>query len=254
MHQSGHSRAHSMHTVQFSSRSPITPRLRGGQVSAHEAGHPSWIAGAGMRRRPRAPSLLTWLLRARPVLLPPRGQDKILPQRNTVEAIGQQQGIQSRVAVEHDAEHLVCFPLVPGRTAVDAGGRGQARLTGQQGPQQQVVPPGQRVHVGQHGHPGVQFVHPGQPVEEVTVQLVPGAGQRGHPGLGGHRHGDHVRADLAVQRRSLPAATSRLQPADDRLRGHGVPRSAFAGARRCCRASTSRPCSSASGRGGQPGT
>src|SRR5688572_8294842 len=31
MHQSGHSRAHSMQTVQFSSRSAITPRLRGGR-------------------------------------------------------------------------------------------------------------------------------------------------------------------------------------------------------------------------------
>src|SRR5687767_13549014 len=31
MHQSGHSRAHSMHTVQFSSTSAITPRLRGGR-------------------------------------------------------------------------------------------------------------------------------------------------------------------------------------------------------------------------------
>ncbi|CAM5662149.1 hypothetical protein SRIMM317S_07283 [Streptomyces rimosus subsp. rimosus] len=29
MHQSGHSRAHSMQTVQFSSNSPITPRVRG---------------------------------------------------------------------------------------------------------------------------------------------------------------------------------------------------------------------------------
>src|SRR3954464_7838066 len=30
MHQSGHSRAHNMQTVQFSSSSAITPRLRGG--------------------------------------------------------------------------------------------------------------------------------------------------------------------------------------------------------------------------------
>ena len=31
MHQSGHSRAHSIHDVQFSSTSPMTPRLRGGR-------------------------------------------------------------------------------------------------------------------------------------------------------------------------------------------------------------------------------
>src|SRR5262245_27123858 len=31
MHQSGHSRAHSMQTVQFSSNRAITPRLRGGR-------------------------------------------------------------------------------------------------------------------------------------------------------------------------------------------------------------------------------
>lgn len=30
MHQSGHSRAHSMQTVQFSSNRPMTPRERGG--------------------------------------------------------------------------------------------------------------------------------------------------------------------------------------------------------------------------------
>ncbi len=30
MHQSGHSRAHSMQTVQFSSNRPMTPRVRGG--------------------------------------------------------------------------------------------------------------------------------------------------------------------------------------------------------------------------------
>ena len=29
MHQSGHSREHSMHTVQFSSMSAMTPRVRG---------------------------------------------------------------------------------------------------------------------------------------------------------------------------------------------------------------------------------
>src|SRR6266536_6289849 len=32
MHQSGHSRAHSMQTVQFSSSSAITPRVRGGSA------------------------------------------------------------------------------------------------------------------------------------------------------------------------------------------------------------------------------
>ncbi len=31
MHQSGHSRAQSMHTVQFSSMSAITPRVRAGR-------------------------------------------------------------------------------------------------------------------------------------------------------------------------------------------------------------------------------
>ena len=34
MHQSGHSRAHSMQTVQFSSNSAITPRERGGRSGA----------------------------------------------------------------------------------------------------------------------------------------------------------------------------------------------------------------------------
>lgn len=37
MHQSGHSRAQSMQTVQFSSNSPITPRLRGGSSG--------WVSG-----------------------------------------------------------------------------------------------------------------------------------------------------------------------------------------------------------------
>ena len=34
MHQSGHSRAHSMQTVQFSSNRAITPRERGGRSGA----------------------------------------------------------------------------------------------------------------------------------------------------------------------------------------------------------------------------
>src|ERR671910_393260 len=34
MHQSGHSRAHSMQTVQFSSVRAMTPRLRGGSCGA----------------------------------------------------------------------------------------------------------------------------------------------------------------------------------------------------------------------------
>src|SRR3954447_208907 len=41
MHQSGHSRAHSMQTVQFSSSSPMTPRLRGGR-SGRWCGY-SWV-------------------------------------------------------------------------------------------------------------------------------------------------------------------------------------------------------------------
>lgn len=41
MHQSGHSRAQSMQTVQFSSNRPITPRVRGGS-SGRTSGY-CWV-------------------------------------------------------------------------------------------------------------------------------------------------------------------------------------------------------------------
>jgi hypothetical protein len=43
MHQSGHSRAHSMQTVQFSSSSAMTPRLRGGRLGATSGYSAVWL-------------------------------------------------------------------------------------------------------------------------------------------------------------------------------------------------------------------
>src|SRR5205809_367027 len=43
MHQSGHSRAHSMQTVQVSSSRAMTPRLRGIDLSRVHS-QPSWVA------------------------------------------------------------------------------------------------------------------------------------------------------------------------------------------------------------------
>ena len=84
MHQSGHSRTQIMQTVQFSSRSAITPRLRGRQLS-HRAGPPVGVglhvpvrgalrpfrhSGCGRApatRGPRGRPVLGRLVRARPV-------------------------------------------------------------------------------------------------------------------------------------------------------------------------------------------
>ena len=61
MHQSGHSRAHSMQEVQFSSCSAITPRLRGGsagftsgysRVCAGRASARAVVASPDSRPRP----------------------------------------------------------------------------------------------------------------------------------------------------------------------------------------------------------
>src|SRR3954447_10224134 len=49
MHQSGHSRAHSVQTVQFSSTRPITPRLRGGS-SGSTSGYSWVVAGRNSAR------------------------------------------------------------------------------------------------------------------------------------------------------------------------------------------------------------
>ena len=107
--------AHTACTRCSSPRAARSPRGCG-QAGPRSRGGPPVVD----RRRRRAAAHaggggLARLLRARPVPLPPRGKDKILPQRNLFEPIGQQQGIESGVAIEHDAEHLVRFALVPCR-------------------------------------------------------------------------------------------------------------------------------------------
>src|ERR1017187_7071479 len=61
MHQSGHSLAHSMHTVQFSSSSPITPRLRAGSPVTppvdRSIGPPASPAGRSIGAEPASPGL-----------------------------------------------------------------------------------------------------------------------------------------------------------------------------------------------------
>ena len=61
------------------------------------------------QQRPGA-SGLPRLLRARPVAVAPRGEDKTFPQRHLFEAVGEQQGLKSGVPLEPHAEHLVRFP------------------------------------------------------------------------------------------------------------------------------------------------
>ena len=49
MHQSGHSRAQSMHEVQFSSSSAMTPRLRGGRSGATSGYSAVWVGRSAVR-------------------------------------------------------------------------------------------------------------------------------------------------------------------------------------------------------------
>jgi len=93
------------------------PAAAGGS-SGHEAGTRRESRASGMRRRPRRLLSPGSFARASPSPAARPGT-KSFAQRNTVESIGSSRGF-SRVASTNDAEHLVCFPFVPGRTAVDA--------------------------------------------------------------------------------------------------------------------------------------
>ena len=48
MHQSGHSRAHSMQEVQFSSSRAITPRVRGGRCGGASGYSAVWLGQASV--------------------------------------------------------------------------------------------------------------------------------------------------------------------------------------------------------------
>ena len=68
MHQSGHSRAQSMHEVQFSSSSAITPRERGGRCGGASGYSAVWVG---------RPSVLAVV--ARPLSRPGRAPPDFCP-------------------------------------------------------------------------------------------------------------------------------------------------------------------------------
>ncbi len=249
MHQSGHSRTHSMQTVQLSSRSAMTPRVRGGRPAAtcsapftgpppsppraSRPGHRAAACGAATdRRSPRGPcARATGAPHGRPARSPCAAARRRSP-------AGSSSGSSRSLPTNTDAEHLVSLPLVPRGTAVDHGrGRQRGVVPGHAGPQQQMVVRVRRGDVRHHREAVVAQVVRRQQVEERGSGGVRRA-ERVDPSPARHVDGD----------RAEPVGHGRVrlgEPADDRLRqpAHGRPTS-----------SRASPSSSDSGRGGQPGT
>ena len=94
MHQSGHSRAHTMHDVQLSSCSAMRP-----DCAPRTALTRTPLAGSGTPSgRLRPADGLPRLLRPWPFLRDPRGKHELLAQRMTLEAVRQQQRPQVGMA------------------------------------------------------------------------------------------------------------------------------------------------------------
>src|SRR5215207_10633909 len=84
-------------------------------------GHAGRLHASAARGVRRLGVALPRLLRARPRLRDPRGEDELLAQRMPLEAVRQQERIQ--VDTELDAEHLVRLPLVPRGPGIDVRDR-----------------------------------------------------------------------------------------------------------------------------------
>src|SRR5690606_23502666 len=195
-----------------------------------------------------------------------------------------------RVAGEVDAEHLVRLAFVPGGTRVDVhGGRQRRGLVRDGGAQKQTADRRQRGDVGRDAEAGAGFVDGAQPVEVGAAEAVACRLQGGDPGGGRYVDGEDVVRLLGRGVRAEQLLGVGGEPADGGHRSPpapGAPGASGASAgpdapgpggrtRPLCRAavegreaayrspSDSRaifswslrmPWSSASGRGGHPGT
>ncbi|CAM5306894.1 hypothetical protein SVIOM342S_03196 [Streptomyces violaceorubidus] len=206
------------------------------------------------------------------------GEDEVLAQRVALEALRQEQVVQRGVVLEGDAEHLVGLALVPGRARVHRDGGGQHRGVVRDGrPQQQPAYRSERHDMRRDAEPGARLVDRAQPVEVGAAEPVTRRLQGDDPG-----RGRHVDGQEAVRLRCRGVRSEELlgvggQPAD---RGHrsssaseagaggrtrplrsaavdgrgGVPYRSPSDSRAIFSWSLRIPWSSASGRGGHPGT
>ncbi len=231
---------------------------------------------AAVRRTRRG---LPGLLGAGPGLGDAGGEHEVLAERVALEVLGQEEVLQTRVALEVDAEHLVGLALVPGGARVDADGGGQrGGVVRDRRTDQEAADRVQGDDVRGDAEAGARFVDRAQPVEVGAGQRRTGRLQGGEPGGRRHVHGQHLVRLLGHRLRTEEFRGGGGQPAGGRA--HRVPPSpAEAGGRTsplCSAAADGRaaplsyrspsdsraifswslrmPWSSASGRGGHPGT
>src|SRR3954454_23424348 len=243
-------------------------------------GSTGWPGPSTRGHRLVALATFPWLLGAGPRLGHAGGEHEVLAQRVALEAVGQQERRQrqhSTTGSEVDAEHLVGLPLVPPGAGEDVGDRLEHWGVARHQRAQHKMVDGSRAVVGQVAHdpePVGQLVDGGKPVEEGAAEPV----TRGRDGLdpprGRHVHRDRpaplVHAGLVIEQIDVHR-THRVRP---RLRGTrhvtasggGVTRPRVTEAASWDRyrvtsdspsifsRSLRMPWSSASGRGGQPGT
>src|SRR5919106_3312160 len=117
-------------------------------------------------------SLPLGLLLARPGLGHPAHQDEILPEREALEWLREEELDELRVTLEVDAEQLPGLPLVPvgsGKQVVD---RRDARLLGVAGHLDAcAVPSHRREELDHHVEPLFLAVHGGDEVQEIESEV-----------------------------------------------------------------------------------
>ena len=256
MHQSGHSRAHTMHEVQAPGSSAITPRDRVGSAgpagTASRAGRPPLTAEPPAGRAAGGGRGSTSPARSRRATAAPRGRRGRSPcaaaGRRTRRAAAEGSGGR---ALEADPEHLGGLALVPAGAGPDPGGR--RRRAGRR-PGSRVrtsTPPGRPSHwaAADQADPRLGAVHlvdGRQPVEPVEAA----APSRSRPSASAHTPAARrPRLDPTPRTPRPRAPTGR--PRRARRRSCRQPsRAPSAASRSRSRAS---PSSSACGRGGSRG-
>lgn len=163
--------------------------------------------------RPTVSRSLPRLLGSRPGLHDPRREHEVLPQGMALEAVGEEERHQVRVALEADAEHLVRLALVPARARVHVDRGGQDGGVVRHGRAQEQSAYGrQGDDVRADAETGAGLVDRAQPVEV-------GAAQRG----AGRFEGGDPRGRGNIDGEDLVRLLGRGVRAEDLLDGSGQP-------------------------------
>ncbi len=222
---------------------------------------------------------LAGFLGARPGLGDPGREDEVLAQRVALEPVREEEVVQPGMIREVHTEHLVRLAFVPGCARVDVdGGRQRRGVVRHRGAQQQAPYRSQGGDMRGDAESRARFVDRAQPVEEGAAETVARGLEGGDPGGGRYVDGQDAVRLLGHRVRAEELLGAGGEPADRGHRSSPSPATGAGGRTSPLRSaaadgrsppvayrspSDSRaifswsfriPWSSASGRGGQPGT